>query len=233
VSAKESGQLVTVRPDRYDRRRQRTREAILTAAVDAFRRKGVADTTIGDITQSADIAYRTFYNHFDSLEDVISAVAEMTLARVVDMTDELLPDDDFLDLIPAVSVRLIMRLLSTDPTVRWMLERPYIFVDEWRKIVTPSMRSFADLDPDLPVFQAIGGVETWIRVFPWTRPGAPPSSTNHADWWIPSTFSRPPPQGPERGVQTPRIQGANLQSQVPRLFSKRHREELGQKSCGC
>jgi AcrR family transcriptional regulator len=167
VSAKESGQLVTVRPDRYDRRRQRTREAILTAAVDAFRRKGVADTTIGDITQSADIAYRTFYNHFDSLEDVISAVAEMTLARVVDMTDELLPDDDFLDLIPAVSVRLIMRLLSTDPTVRWMLERPYIFVDEWRKIVTPSMRSFADLDPDLPVFQAIGGVETWIRVFPW------------------------------------------------------------------
>lgn len=167
VPQKSSKQVKPENMNRHGKRRQRTREAILIAAADTFLRKGVANTTVADITEAADVGYGTFYNHFHSLHDVISAVAEKTISRVVTITDTILPEENVLELVPAISVRIIMRLLSKDPTIRWLLEQPYIFVDEWRKIVTPSMMEFVERGRGTKLFEAIGGAQTWIRIFPW------------------------------------------------------------------
>jgi AcrR family transcriptional regulator len=156
-------------PNRHGRRRQRTREAIIAAAAETFLRKGVASTTVADITEAADVGYGTFYNHFPSLSHVISAVAEETMARVLSLTQALLPAEDNLELTPAVSVRILMRVLSRDLTIRWLLEQPYIFVEEWHKVITPFIWEVAHRgQPAMPTaFEALGGVEVWIRMYPW------------------------------------------------------------------
>ncbi|CAM3134873.1 TetR family transcriptional regulator [Stackebrandtia soli] len=54
-----------------ERRRRRTRAAIVAAATRLFSERGVADTTIADIAAAAEIAPRTFFLHFPSKEDVL------------------------------------------------------------------------------------------------------------------------------------------------------------------
>jgi AcrR family transcriptional regulator len=156
-------------PNRHERRRQRTREAIIAAAAETFLRKGVANTTVADITEAADVGYGTFYNHFLSLNHVVSAVAEETMARVLRVTETILPEEEDFELLPAVSVRILVRALSHDPTIRWLLEQPYIFVEEWHKIITSFIWSVAERGKaSMPnAFESLGGVEVWVRMYPW------------------------------------------------------------------
>lgn len=161
--------MTSSKPSRHEQRRQRTREAIIVAASETFLKKGVASTTVADITEAADVGYGTFYNHFHGLSDVISAVAEATMRRVVTTATASMPEDELLELAPAVSVRIIMRLLSRDPAIRWLLEQPYVFVDEWHKTVTPFIQAQGDENPRGPPdpFGSMGGLKTWIRMHPW------------------------------------------------------------------
>src|SRR5207247_7434812 len=76
--------------NRNDRRRQRTRETILAAAERVFRRQGIDTTTVNDVTEAADVAYGSFYNHFKSMEEVVSALVEASLRRVAERTENIL-----------------------------------------------------------------------------------------------------------------------------------------------
>lgn len=59
---------------RAGRRRARTEARLVDAAAEVFGRKGVAATTIADITETADVGLGTFYNYFDSKEAIEAAV---------------------------------------------------------------------------------------------------------------------------------------------------------------
>jgi len=71
--------------NRHQRRKLEVREKILTAAFDLFLRKGVAATTIEEICERADIANRTFFNHFATRQDMIRALAERRLVNLHDV----------------------------------------------------------------------------------------------------------------------------------------------------
>jgi AcrR family transcriptional regulator len=68
--------------NRTDRRKQEVRERILTAAYDLFLRQGITATTIEDICEHADVANRTFFNHFPTRQDMIRALAELRLGNL-------------------------------------------------------------------------------------------------------------------------------------------------------
>ena len=54
-----------------ERKRVRTRQAILDAAVTLFERNGYEQTTIAEIAAAADISPRTFFGYFASKEDLL------------------------------------------------------------------------------------------------------------------------------------------------------------------
>jgi AcrR family transcriptional regulator len=54
-----------------ERKKQRTREAIVNAAFALFEERGFEGTTIADIAARADIAPRTFFSYFPSKDDVV------------------------------------------------------------------------------------------------------------------------------------------------------------------
>lgn len=67
---------------RNDRRRLRTRNALVAAAREVFATRGLEAATIQEITDAADVAKGSFYNHFDSREDILQAVVAATLDRL-------------------------------------------------------------------------------------------------------------------------------------------------------
>lgn len=80
---------------RLERRKREVREKLLAAAFDLFLDHGVAATTIEEICERADVANRTFFNHFATRQDMIRALAEQRLINlhdvVFDRADEAIP----------------------------------------------------------------------------------------------------------------------------------------------
>lgn len=81
--------------NRYERRKREVREKILAAAFELFLQHGVAATTIEEICERADVANRTFFNHFATRQDMIRALAEQRLENLHDVVfaraDEAIP----------------------------------------------------------------------------------------------------------------------------------------------
>jgi AcrR family transcriptional regulator len=68
--------------DRRSRRSLELRERLFRAALDLFAKKGFAETTVEDITNSADLGKGTFFNYFPSKEHILLAFSEMQLAKL-------------------------------------------------------------------------------------------------------------------------------------------------------
>src|SRR6201988_664391 len=71
--------------NRMDRRKQEVRNRILAAAFDLCLVQGVWATTIEEICERADVANRTFFNHFATRHDMMRALAEERLLNLRDV----------------------------------------------------------------------------------------------------------------------------------------------------
>jgi TetR/AcrR family transcriptional regulator, cholesterol catabolism regulator len=67
---------------RRERKKEETKRRIFVAALELFREKGFAATTIDEITARADVAKGTFFNYFPRKEGVIEFLAEEQLESV-------------------------------------------------------------------------------------------------------------------------------------------------------
>src|SRR5271170_3265433 len=67
---------------RRQRRSVETRERLFRAALDLFARKGFTETTVGDITEAADVGKGTFFNYFPSKDHILLAFGDMQLAKL-------------------------------------------------------------------------------------------------------------------------------------------------------
>jgi len=67
---------IEAQPDRRERRKEETKNQIFQAAMRLFERKGVFNTTVEEITESADVAKGTFFNYFPTKEAILMKLAE-------------------------------------------------------------------------------------------------------------------------------------------------------------
>jgi AcrR family transcriptional regulator len=64
--------------------KEATRERIVQAALDLFRRQGFDGTTTRDIAQAAEIAAGTLFNYFDTKEAIVACLAAESLNKARD-----------------------------------------------------------------------------------------------------------------------------------------------------
>jgi AcrR family transcriptional regulator len=70
---------------RRERRKVEVRDRIVEAGIGLFEERGFEETKVSEICERADIAHKTFFNHFPTKQDLLRAIARYSL-------DELLAD---------------------------------------------------------------------------------------------------------------------------------------------
>jgi AcrR family transcriptional regulator len=105
------------RASRLDRRKARTRQALIDAAVRLIAEGRGDRASIQEITEAADVGFGSFYNHFDSKEQLFQAAAEEAMERWGQMIDRASagisdPAERF-----AVGMRITGRLGWTHPDI--------------------------------------------------------------------------------------------------------------------
>ena len=67
---------------RRERRAAETRVRLFRCALQLFAERGFPNVTVEDITEAADVGKGTFFNYFESKDDVLGVVAEIQLGKV-------------------------------------------------------------------------------------------------------------------------------------------------------
>ncbi len=75
---------VVAQATRRERRKQEVRERILEAATELFDRQGFEATKVAEICDRADVANKTFFNHFVSKPQLVRVLAESALEQLLD-----------------------------------------------------------------------------------------------------------------------------------------------------
>jgi len=105
------------RASRLDRRKARTRQALIDAAVRLIGEGRGDRASIQEITEAADIGFGSFYNHFDSKEQLFATASAEVLERWGQLIDRVSAGiSDPAELV-AVGVRIAGRLGWTHPDI--------------------------------------------------------------------------------------------------------------------
>src|SRR5579872_6474581 len=103
--------------NRLDRRKARTRQSLIDAAVRLIAEGRGDRASIQEITEAADIGFGSFYNHFASKEELFQNASEEVLERWGSMIDEACAGIDDPAQVFAVALRLSGRLAWTHPEI--------------------------------------------------------------------------------------------------------------------
>jgi len=169
-----------------ERKKARTHEALIDAALDLFERKGFEATTVEDIAAAADVSPRTFFRYFESKFDLIMARSATKHASIgagiasrpaeeslLDAVRAVVGDDLRLQLADPLVLRELQVMLTT-PSLR-NLAREHFYEEEAEMVGAVADRLGLDAD-DLAAHIATSLVTSalWTSVNRWAADGADP-----------------------------------------------------------
>jgi AcrR family transcriptional regulator len=108
---------------RVERRKARTRAALLAAARALFASQGMEQTAIAEIAERADVATGSFYNYFAGKEQLLEALLEDELSSQRVLLEA--RQDQVEDPAEKISIahRHLVRVGKTDPDWAWLILR--------------------------------------------------------------------------------------------------------------
>ena len=119
-------------PGRGERRRQETRAKLIRAAHELMAEKGINATTIQEITDTADVGFGSFYNHFESKQAIVQAIIDETIESYGDALDHIADAVEDPAEVLAASVRYVVMRGTEDPTWGWFLLRSVLLAQALR-----------------------------------------------------------------------------------------------------
>lgn len=99
-----------------ERKKQRTRDALLHAALELFATRGYERTTVDGIVEAVDVSQRTFFRYFASKEEVVFATQEMVEARFLAELRQRPADEPPLEAMRQAAFRSWDALERSDPS---------------------------------------------------------------------------------------------------------------------
>ena len=133
------GGRVATEPGLRERKKERTRRALVDAAADLFGRKGYEETTIAEIAAAADVATRTFFSYFASKEELLFADTDARLDLALTEIDRRTAGDRPAD----VLVRITRSLGDPDQQETIGLSSPIAAVRIRLVLTTPALQGYA------------------------------------------------------------------------------------------
>ncbi len=114
-----------------DRRVRRTRKLLRAALIDLVLERGYRNITIQDVAERADIGYRTFFRHYEGLDDLLLDVVHSVMDELDARLDLYRPEPDLSGVMTQKGTQLfayvrehetLFRVLLLDHGVRFVLE---------------------------------------------------------------------------------------------------------------
>jgi AcrR family transcriptional regulator len=102
---------------RRERKKLQTRQLLISTAFRLFAEQGYARTTIAQIAAEADVAKKTFFNHFPTKEDLLFADAELYVDAAADVIAARDPADRVSDLLLRIYQSVLTRQLAHHPQI--------------------------------------------------------------------------------------------------------------------
>ncbi|MFD1535995.1 TetR/AcrR family transcriptional regulator [Nonomuraea guangzhouensis] len=99
-----------------ERKKQRTRRALIEAALRLFDEQGFEETTLAEIAAEAEVSTRTFFSYFASKEDVLFYDGESRMAMAMELISSRMPGEHLADLLLRL-VRASLHLATVDDSI--------------------------------------------------------------------------------------------------------------------
>jgi AcrR family transcriptional regulator len=161
-------------PTRLDRRKARTRQALIDAAVRLIAEGRGERASIQEITEAADIGFGSFYNHFESKDQLFETASSEVLERWGHMIDRASAGITDPAEVFSISLRLSARLSWTHPEVaRFITGAGLDLLDAPGGLAPRALRDiqagqaagqFSVADPEVALSAVAGGLIGLLRL---------------------------------------------------------------------
>ncbi|MGV2966519.1 TetR/AcrR family transcriptional regulator [Paenibacillus sp. AGC30] len=172
---------------RVSKNPQERKNEILTVAMELFNSKGYENTSVSEIVRKVGVSQGTFYNYFQSKEDVLHAACERTLASRLEAINQLVENRDlnarekliriFMDATPNEEDQDVFEYLHKESNStlhqKWIVIEINALIPYIKKIVQQGAEEgeFLVQQPELKAEFLLVGVAFWLDrgVFTWNE----------------------------------------------------------------
>ena len=119
----------------------KTKEKLIDAAIEYFNTEGTERISVKKLIKIADVGYGTFYNHFDSVEEVQIEALNKTVRNVlIEFKLGVKNEKDYVYIIYLALLRGI-NLLANSPSINWLLKDVKMVIQVFKEISQPNMEN--------------------------------------------------------------------------------------------
>ena len=97
-----------------ERKRQQTRQELISAAMRLFEKRGYEQTTVAEIASAAGVSTKTFFNYFASKDEVLFPHLSRRIDAAVALFEQRGPDDRLADILVAAMQHMLADALTEE-----------------------------------------------------------------------------------------------------------------------